>query len=105
MARWWRGWRPRARRSETILDDALLVSNLVIRATEHSAVAEHRDRSILAHGDHGGEGVVVAVAATRRVSGAPVCRDGLLGILARHQPHAELTQHPRGVEHGRPVDL
>ena len=77
---WPSGWPPRGL-PLTYAYDALLASNLVVRAAEHCAVAEHRDRTILAHGDHGSEGVVVAVAAARCVAGTAEC----LRRTARHR--------------------
>ena len=61
----------------------------LVRTAEDRAVAEHRDGTVLAHGDHGRERVVVAVAAARSVASAAERLDGLLGLLARHEPHAE----------------
>jgi hypothetical protein len=64
-----------------------------------------RSTEILAHGYHGREGVVVAVAAARGVASAAERLDGLLGLLARNEPHAEEAQHSVGVEDGGAVDL
>src|SRR5882672_2489048 len=75
------------------------------RPTEYLAVAEHGDRTVLAHGEHGGVRIVVAVATTGRVPGATERVDRFLGRVARHQPYAQPAQHTLGVEDRGAVDL
>jgi hypothetical protein len=78
---------------------------VLVRVAEHCAVAQHGDRSVFTHGDDGGERVVAAGTAARRVTSTAERFDGLLGSRARNQPHPEPAQHPVGIEHGGAVDL
>ena len=77
----------------------------VVGPAQHFAVAEHGHRTVFAHGDHGGERVIEAVATPGRVTGAAECLHGLFGGSARHQPHAEAAQHAVDVEEGGSIDL
>ena len=47
----------------------------------------------------------VAGPALTGVAGASNWFDGLFGVVARHEPYAELAKYTVGVEHGGTVDL
>ncbi len=75
------------------------------RATEHLATAEDGNRTVLAHGDHGGQRVVVAVAATGGMTGTSESADVELSGPARDQPHPNPKQDAVDVEDGSTVNL
>jgi hypothetical protein len=78
---------------------------VTISRSDNSAVSEYGDRTVLADGNHGGKGVVIAVTATRRVPSTAEGLDGLFGSNTRHQPHTEEAKHSVGVKDGGAIDL
>src|SRR5665213_1033468 len=80
-------------------------SVVVARTTQHGTVAEHGNGAVLAHRDHGGQGIVMAVAPTGRVAGAANRLNGRFRRGAGYQPHAKLPERSLGIEDGRSVDL
>src|SRR6476661_2745810 len=92
---------------ETFMRPSLLGGRSIPVAgvSEDGTTAEHRDRSVVADRDHRGAWVVVAVPPSGGVPSASDGLDGLLGVVARYESHAELAEHALGVEYGRAVDL
>src|SRR5215216_5085250 len=76
-----------------------------VRAAEHGTVAQYGHGAIVAHRDHGGEWIVVAVATAGSVPSSSERLDAFLRRVAGHEPHAELTKHAFGVEDRGAVDL